>query len=474
METTRLQGNIPRMSQAATPPVADLFVPATLDPANAVTGLRAVARATRTNALAMWPRAAYQQDVFVQSELRRPRFLLNGEAGIHRVLVANPRNYRRTPATIRVLRPITGEGLLLSEGETWRRQRQIVGPALAPRVMPILATHVVAAARRSLSALQPGTTDVLGLMQSLTLDIASRSMFSVEMDDHGATLRRMITQYGERLGRPTLLDLMLPPAIPTPRDLSRILFRRRWLRLMDRIMAARPDTPPDGQARDLFDLLSQARDPETGTGFTRPQLRDQMATMILAGHETTALTLFWALYLLANAPGIQARLADEVRHLDPAALPTTPVLKALPFTRAVIQETLRLYPPAFTLVRKAIDADRFGDTEIPAGSIILIAPWVLHRHEALWTRPDAFDPSRFEGDPALAHRFAYLPFGAGPRVCVGAQFALTEAIIVLAMLIQRFEITLDDTHPVRPVAIITTQPDCSPPFRLRVRPTARD
>ena len=401
----------------------------------------------------------------VFSSTARPR--------IHRVLVANPRNYRRTPATIRILRPITGEGLLLSEGETWRRQRQIVGPALAPRVMPILAGHVVAAASRSLAALEPGTVDVLGLMQSLTLDIASRSMFSVEMDDHAAPpCATCSPDTASASAAPPCSTLMLPPAIPTPRDLSRILFRRRWLRLMDRIMAARPDLPPNGQARDLFDLLSQARDPETGTGFTRPQLRDEMATMILAGHETTALTLFWALYLLANAPDIQARVADEVRHLDPAALPTTPVLKALPFTRAVIQETLRLYPPAFTLVRKAVEQDGFGDTAIPAGSIILIAPWVLHHHENLWTRPDAFDPNRFEGDPALAHRFAYLPFGAGPRVCVGAQFALTEAIIVLAMLIQRFEITLEDTNPVRPVAIITTQPDRPAPFRFRLRPTA--
>lgn len=161
-----------------------------------------------------------------------------------------------------------------------------------------------------------------------------------------------------------------------------------------------------------------------------------------------------------------------MRGVDPAGLATTPVLKALPFTRAVVQETLRLYPPAFTLVRKAIEADRFGETAIPAGSIVLIAPWVLHRHERLWERPAAFDPSRFEGDPALAHRFAYLPFGAGPRVCVGAQFALTEAIIVLAMLVQRFEIGLEDSRPVRPVAIITTQPDRAVPFRFRARATA--
>ncbi|MDT7951608.1 MAG: cytochrome P450 [Acetobacteraceae bacterium] len=445
------------------------FVPVALDPAAPVAGLWGIARATRMNALTMWPTDAYRQETFIQSELRRPRFLLNGEAGIHRVLVANPRNYRRTPATLRVLRPIAGDGLLLSEGEAWRRQRQIVGPALAPRVMPILARHVVAGAERALARLQPGTVDVLGLMQLLTLDIASRSMFSVPMDEHGPSLRDMMTSYGLKLGRPTLLDLLLPTGIPTPRDLSRTMFRWRWVRLMDRIMRARPASPPDSPPRDLFDLLQQSRDPETGTGFSRPQLRDQMATMILAGHETTALTLFWALYLLANTPGLQARLAEEVRGFDPDAAAEAQVLKTLPFTRAVIQESLRLYPPAFTLVRKAIGEDRFGDTTVPPGAIVLIAPWVLHRHEALWDRPAAFDPSRFEGDPVLAHRFAYLPFGAGPRVCVGAQFALTEAVIVLAMLVQRFTIELEDKAPVLPVAIITTQPDRPVPFRFRLR-----
>lgn len=452
-----------------------LTPPATLDGAPEITGLRGIARASRVNALNMWPRAAYRQETFIQSELRRPRFLLNGESGIHRVLVANAANYRRTPASIRILYPITGEGLLLSEGEVWRRQRRTIAPALAPRVMPMLAQHAVDVTHRMLGAHQPGITDALGMMQLLTLNIAARSMFSVEMEAHGADLRRMITGYGERMGRPTLLDIVLPPAIPTPRDLSRIAFRFRWLRLMDRIMASRPDSPPGGQARDLFDLLLQARDPETGTGFTRKQLRDQMATLILAGHETTALTLFWALYLLANVPDVQARVAAEVRSLDPVTIADTAVLKTLPVTRSVIQETLRLYPPAFTLIRKTIAEDRFPgaagqpDTTIPAGSIILIAPWVLHRHEKLWTNPDAFDPTRFEGDPALAHRFAYLPFGAGPRVCVGAQFALTEAVIVLAMLIQRFEITLEDTEPVRPVAIVTTQPDRAVPFRFTAR-----
>ncbi len=442
--------------------------PSVATPARPASAWR-ILRTTRTNALQMWPREAYERDVFVQSDFGRKRFLLNGEDGIHRVLVGNPKNYRRTPASIRILRPITGAGLLLSEGEAWRRQRQTVAPALAPRVIPMLARHVVTATERALAGMGGEAVNALAQMQVLTLEIASRSMFSVEMDAHGETLRRMINAFGERLGRPSLLDFVLPPSIPNPRDLLRLAFRRRWLRFMDRIMAARSALGASEAPRDLFDLLLAARDPETGSGFSHAQLRDQMATLILAGHETTALTLFWSLYLLANAPDVQARVAAEVRSLDLSAEAARPGLKSLSFTRTVIQESMRLYPPAFTLARQAIGDDAFGDVTVPAGSIVLIAPWVLHRHTRLWADSEVFDPARFEGEPPLAHRFAYLPFGAGPRVCVGAQFAMTEAMLVLAMVVQRFEVTQADAQPVRPVAVITTQPDRPAPFRFRAR-----
>ena len=432
------------------------------------TGFWQTIRTAQTNSLLMWPPEAYEQDVFIASSLGRQRFLLNGEEGIHRVLLANAKNYRRTPASIRILRPITGQGLLLSEGDTWRRQRQTVAPALAPRVMPMLARHVVDATERAVAGLS-GTVDALAAMQKLTLEIASRSMFSVEMDAYGATLREMITEYGERMGRPTLLDFLLPPSIPNPGDIRRMIFRARWVRFMDRIMRARMAAPASDGPRDLFDLLLAARDPESGAGFTPAQLRDQMATLILAGHETTALTLFWSLYLIAKTPDVQARLAEEARTLDPTAEIARPGLPSLRYTRAVISEAMRLYPPAFTLARAAIHEDRVGNVTIPAGSIVLIAPWVLHHHAKFWRDPAVFDPSRFEGEPHFAHRYAYLPFGAGPRICVGAQFAMTEAVLVLAMLAQRFEISLADSRPVLPTAVITTQPDHPAPFHFRER-----
>jgi unspecific monooxygenase len=279
----------------------------------------------------------------------------------------------------------------------------------------------------------------------------------------------MITAFGISLGRPYFLDLMLPPGIPLWRDLARRRFRTRWIALMDEIVAARLREPASDQPRDLFDVLLAALDPETGAAFSQAQLRDQMATMIVAGHETTALTLFWSLYLLASAPAEQSRLAQEVRDIDLSIETAGAALPKLPYTRAVVNETLRLYPPAAAIARGSVATDHVAGTTIPGGSLIMISPWVLHRHANLWSDPEAFDPSRFLDDKPLAHRFAYMPFGAGPRICVGAQFALAEAGLVLAMLVQRFEFTLADDVPVLPITVITTQPDHPVLFRLRSR-----
>jgi unspecific monooxygenase len=242
-------------------------------------------------------------------------------------------------------------------------------------------------------------------------------------------------------------------------------FRSQWIALMDEIIAARLRAPPGDKPRDLFDMLLAARDPETGAAFSRAQLRDQMATMIVAGHETTALTLFWSLYLLASAPADQERVAQEVRGIDLGPDAAAEALAKLPYTRAVVSEALRLYPPAFALARMALAADRVGDVAIPRGGLVMMSPWVLHRHRRLWADPDAFNPSRFLGEAPPAHRFAYMPFGAGPRVCVGAQLALTEACLVLAMMVQRFDVALADSSPVLPVAVIVTGPDRPAPPR---------
>jgi len=435
--------------------------------------LPAFLRAIRTNTLTMWTTAAYEQDVVIRRFFGRSSVLVNAPEAIRRVLVDNPGNYRRSPASIRILRPITGNGLLLSEGEAWRHQRRIIAPALAPRVMPMLARHIVETAQSQIASIEErvarGPVDLLALMQGLTLEIAGRSMFSLEMGAFGPQLRQGLTEFAQRFGRPFLFDMLLPPSVPTVRDLRRRRFQARWMRLIetimhDRMREAQPETP-----RDLFDLLRAARDPETGEAFSASQLRDQLATLLLAGHETTAVTLFWSLTLLAQDPQEQTRLAEEVRGLAIEPDAAMAILPQLVRTRAVVSEALRLYPPAATIAREAIGPDRLGDLDLPKRSLVMIAPWVLHRHRKFWRDPDAFDPLRFMPDAPAVPRFAYLPFGAGPRICVGAQFALTEAVLVLAMLLQRFEFALDDARPILPVAIVTTQPDHPAQFRLRVR-----
>lgn len=429
-------------------------------------------RAIRTNALTMWTEQAYEEDVLIRRFLGRSHMLLNAPDAIHHVLVDNHANYRRSPASIRILRPITGNGLLLSDGEDWRHQRRTIAPALAPRTLPVLARHIVTSSHETIAALDAQTNqpvDLLAAMQNLALDIAGRSMFSLETRKYGSAMRRLLTEYAMDYSKPHLFDMVLPPAIPTLRDFGRRRFQRRWMALMAEIMQARMAEPAAEAPRDLFDLLLAARDPETGEGFSPDQLRDQIATMILAGHETTAVTLFWSLVLLSGAPDEQQRVAEEATGVTITPDNAMAAMPHLVRTRAVISEALRLYPPAFAIAREAIGADRVGAIDIPRRTVLLIAPWVLHRHRRLWRDPDAFDPSRFLPDAPPPPRFAYLPFGAGPRVCVGAQFALAEATLVLAMLIRSFEVTLDDPAPVLPVAIVTTQPNHPPSFRLRTR-----
>jgi unspecific monooxygenase len=218
--------------------------------------------------------------------------------------------------------------------------------------------------------------------------------------------------------------------------------------------------------RDLFDLMDAARDPETGEAFTDAQLGDQVATMILAGHETTATALFWSLYLLALDPETQDQVAAEVTN---ATVEGGFELERLKFTRAVIDETMRLYPPAFLIARAAAAPDTVAGLPVRRRDVILIAPWLLHRHEKLWRDPDAFMPSRFMAPAPPPDRFAYLPFGVGPRVCIGAHFALVEATLALAKLIGAFRVELVDREPVLPIGVVTTQPDRSPQFRITAR-----
>ncbi len=427
----------------------------------------------RRNPLELWGALAYEKDILPGRFLGREQLMLNAPEAIRHVLVTNADNYRRNPATRRVLQPVLGAGLFLAEGEAWRHQRRTIAPALAPRTMPILAHHVVAASaakEAELAGLTHRPLELLPHLQHLALAIAGQSMFSLEMSGFANELRRLLQSYGLRYAQPGILDLMLPERVPSLVDRGRAAFRVEWLAFLDRLIAVRRGVAAqDERPRDLFDLLSAARDPETGAGFGDAQLRDEVSTMILAGHETTAVTLFWSLYLAALYPAQQAALAAEADGVELEADAAAAALGHMPQVRAHVDEALRLYPPAFLLVRQAQQADTILGHPVAPGTTITISPWVLHRHRARWREPDAFDPGRFLPGAAPPERYAYMPFGAGPRICVGAQFALTEATLVLARLLKRFRVTLSGSGAVVPRGIVTTQPDRPVRFVLEAR-----
>ncbi len=427
--------------------------------------------AMRDSAIGTWGQRAYEDDVVRGRFLLNSSFILNTPDAIRHVLVDNYENYSRTPAGFRVLRPMLGEGLLIAEGRTWKHQRRTLAPAFTPRAVGTLVPHMVAVTDDTIASLQRisnGPVDLRETMQRMTLEIAGRTMFSFGMERHGATLRDFVMEYGDRLARPHFLDLVLPLNWPAPRDFSRARFRKRWTHFIGELMAERRAAGKlqGAPARDLFDLMEAARDPETNEAFSDAQLGDQVATMILAGHETTATALFWSLYLLALDPVAQEQLATEARQV-PADGEAD--LDRLKFTRAVVDETMRLYPPAFLIARSALGADEIAGMPIARKDVILIAPWLLHRHEKLWRDPNAFVPERFLAPAPPPDRFAYLPFGAGPRVCIGAHFALVEATLALARIIAAFRVTLLDKDPVMPMGVVTTQPDRSPMFQITPR-----
>jgi cytochrome P450 len=429
-----------------------------------------IARLLRTNALEVFPPEAFEEEVVCRRSLGRDQLILAKPAAIHRILIDNPQNYGRTSATIRILRPLLGAGLLLSEGEDWARQRHAHAPAFAPRTVPLAARRIGEAAAAAIGELDAeaaagAPVDLFAALQALTLDVAGRYMLSLDMRPWAAELRDLVTRYAERLGRPRLLDILMPLDIPSPRDLLRRRFRRRWLKLVARLLAARRAL--EGAApNDLFALLEAAN---AAAGGGEARLVDQVATMILAGHETTAAALFWAIHLVCGRPEVEERILAEVERQDLGPGGAAASLSALPYTRAVVQESLRLYPPAFAIARVARADDEADGIAMKKGAVALIAPWVLHRHRLLWSEPERFDPARFLPGAPPPGRFHYMPFGIGPRVCIGAQFALTEATLVLARLIQAFRIERADADPVIPVAIVTTQPDRHPLFRLRRR-----
>jgi cytochrome P450 len=412
-------------------------------------------RRVREDQLSILAPELFGQDIAYNRILFLHSFLINKPEYIEHVLLTNQRNYRKSDFLRRILGPLLGEGLLISEGELWRRQRRIAAPAFHARRVAEFVGAMTTCTQAALARWRrmSGPFDLAAAMLELTLDIVARTMFSTDVGGEIASLRRL-TDVVVAL-RPSTLDLLgLPGWIPRPQPAAYRRAIAEFEALVSRFLAERR---ADGRDRgDLLSMLLAARDPETGEGMSDRQLRDEILTILLAGHETVANALTWTWYLLARHPEAEARLHQELDRVLGGRTPGFADLAGLEWTRMVIEEAMRLYPPAHTITRTAIGEDCVGGVRVPAGASVTISTYVTHRNPNLWGEPERFDPARFAPEAvARRHRFAYLPFGGGPRICIGNGLALVEAKAILATIAQRYRVRLVPGHVVEPIGLVT-------------------
>src|SRR3954470_22415503 len=446
------------------------------EPRVAALGPLALYRALRANAITAWRAEAYEEPYIADRNMLGGYVLLNDPDLIRYVLVENAANYPKDALQLDKLTPAVGRGLLTAEPESWRLQRRTVAPLFQPASVDAYLTSMAASVDEMLErweghARSGAPVDIAREMTALTYDIISRTVFSHEIETPAEVMGEAITTYFEALGRIDLWDvLLLPRWLPRPAFIrakpARRIFREEVARLLERrrVRIAAGGAVPD----DLVTRLMQARDPETGAPLSDVVIHDNLVTFIGAGHETTANALAWTLFLLSEFPEADARVASEAGSLGEA--PSADELARLTGTRMILEESMRLYPPVPFLSREAVGPDRLGEAEVARGTRIIIAPWVLHRHRKLWTEPDLFRPERFAPENrGKISRFAYLPFGAGARICVGMGFAIQEALLALTMIARRFRVTLAEDAHVFPFARMTLRPLNGLPMRIAAR-----
>jgi cytochrome P450 len=432
-------------------------------------GLIGVIRAVRENSIGAYGPEAYVEP-FSAVKLGWQRFVtLNEPDYIQHVLVANQANYHKGRIIRQLLGPALGEGLLTAEGETWKRNRRIAAPAFLPRrLVPV--SDVVVEESEKLVARWGGRNEPFDIgpeMMGLTMAIVARALFSRDIAGLVDTLGPAITTLIEGFGRVSPIDLIgLPEWLPRRHGReTRAALRTVEATIFD-ILRERRAHPDEGRT-DLLQMLIDARDEEGGGGFSDRQLRDELITIFAAGHETTAVALSWTWLLLDRHPSVRAKLEAELDQVLGGRAPTYADLERMPYGRMVVEEAMRLYPPAFTMNRTAINDDAVGGHPIAAGTIVSVSPWLTHRNPRLWPDPEKFDPERFRPELTKArHKYAYLPFGGGPRVCIGNGFALLEARLVLATVAQHYRLRMLPGQHIIPQARITLRP--SPGVMVKV------
>jgi cytochrome P450 len=383
--------------------------------------------------------------------------LLNHPDHAAHVLQRHAGNYDKATRSSASIAAVTGESLLTGNGEFWRRQRRMDQPAFHHAQIAGFSDKMTACAEGMLERWEdrPDAAtplDIAAEMARVTYAIVGSTLFSIDTAPDTEVIERamrlMLPHLFRRLGQ----ALPVPAWFPTPANLQ----FRSSLAAVDRVVyriindhheALRHGRPDN----DLLTMLMQARDPDNGAALSDTQLRNETITFLLAGHETTANALTWTFYLISNHPAVEERLLAEIREVLGDRPPRIEDLQQLVYTKQVIQEAMRLYPPIWIIERRAIQEDFIGGYHIPAGSSVVISPYALHRHPEFWEKPEVFDPSRFEEKPPAG----YLPFGAGPRFCIGHEFAMLEARLITVMVLQKWSLREVPGHPVEPMPDIT-------------------
>lgn len=422
-------------------------------------GIMGSLRAGQRNVLELIPEIATHAPILSGTTGKRWHMVMDPDALKH-ILRDRVEDYPKSMVTKLILGPAIGESLFVAEGEHWKWQRRAAAPVFTHRNVAALAPVMSHAASRSVAriAAQVGRgADVFAEMVTATFEVISDVTFSGGEGFDRETVHRAIETYIGQTAKVSLLDILgAPPWVPR---LHRVFGSTGIAEMKKHADQAIERRRGEGAkpVPDLLDLLLRAEDPATHRQMNTAELRDNLLTFIVAGHETTALTLAWALYLCAFDPAVQEAARAEAQAALGDRPATAEDLPALPLTRRIVDEALRLYPPAAFLSRTAQTADTLLGREVRRGDTVILPIYALHRHHALWRDPNAFDPARFATGQKI-DRFAYLPFGDGPRICIGASFALQEAVIILASLLARFRFTAIPGRDPKPVMILTLRP----------------
>ena len=441
------------------PTVAEPFIPIGAPVHRRRLSRLETALAARRNVLELIPALSYRQPI-VSGEMLMRWHMLADPAGMKRVMLDNLSNYPKSEIMRRMLRPAIGDSLFNADGPDWKWQRRAVVPVFTHRNVLALApamTRTAARARDRLAA-SSGRAEMVGEMLTATFDVICDVALSGREHFDAHTFGEAITDYFRTAGRASLLDFLgFPDWFPRPGT----LLATRSVKTMHEMVGAAIEArrrQADAPADDLLAHMLDAKDPETGQKMSPQDVIFNMQFFIVAGHETTALALAWSLYLLSHSPREQGQAREQARAVLQSRAAGPDDLAAMPLIREVLEEAMRLYPPVGLLARTVIAQDELCGRIMRPGDILFLPIWALHRHELFWDRPEEFRPQRFAEGATLPDKYQYLPFGAGPRVCVGADFAMMQAQIILATILANFRFTPASPQP-RPVMMMTVRPE---------------